>query len=339
MNSRLASTEKGRWSRVLYKCLALAVSCSLGGYCVSAQQKVPKMPMQPLYEDGAEARWCNKKVLDSRELDSMVDASTWSFRGDGEMALADSPVKNGAHSLRIRSNQNVGLVGGAGEWEDLVAIRKFPFENWSRYNRISTWVYPDVIGAPAISSSLILHNDSAHRLPDRDNEGRHESTILKNHEWNHVVWEIAPLDRDKFTQLDFAYSLPKMLPDVGDQTILYIDQLELQTVQPDHVEGWDVAPGKIAFSHAGYTTGCTKTAIASILDVHEFSVIDQRAGKVVLTKPVQRQTTLLGNCAVLDFSEVQTPGENAIRAGATTTRHFRSAKIHGVKVFGRSSIL
>ena len=178
MNSNLDSAEKSRWSRILCKCFALAVSCCLGGPFVPAQQEVPKMPMQPIYEDGAEARWLNKEVLDSRDLDSMEDASTWSFRGDGEMALADSPVKNGAHSLRIRSNQNVGLVGGAGEWEDLVAIRKFPSENWSRYNRISIWVYPDVIGAPAISASLILHNDGAHRLPDRYNEGRTESIIV-----------------------------------------------------------------------------------------------------------------------------------------------------------------
>jgi Glycosyl hydrolase family 9/Cellulase N-terminal ig-like domain len=265
----------------------------------------------------------NKKVLDSRVLDSMEDASTWSFSGDGDMALADSPVKDGVHSLRIRSKQNLGLVGGAGEWEDLVASRKFPSEDWSRYNRISIWAYPDVIGAPAISASLTLHNEGAHHLPDRYNEGRHESIILKNHEWNHVVWEIAPLDRDKVTQLDFAYSLPKMLPDLGDQTILYIDQLELQAVEPDHVEGWDVAPGKIAFSHPGYTAGSTKKAIASNLDVHEFSVIEQNTGKAVLTKAVQQKTTLLGKYAVLDFSELQTPGEYVLRAGATTTRPFQ----------------
>jgi hypothetical protein len=323
MNSKLDSAQKGRRSRIPYKCIALAVCCGLGGHYVPAQQEVPKMPMQPLYEDGAEARWLNKKVLDSRELDFMEDASTWSFSGDGDMALADSPVKNGAHSLRIRSKQNLGLVGGAGEWEDLVATRKFPSEDWSRYNRISIWVYPDVIGAPAISASLILHNEGAHRLPDRYNEGRHESIILKNHEWNHVVWEIAPLDRDKVTQLDFAYSLPKMLPDLGDQTVLYIDQLELQAVEPDHVEGWDVAPGKIAFSHAGYTAGSTKTAIASNLDAHEFSVIEQGTGKVVLTKAVQQQTTLLGNYTVLDFSVVQAPGEYILRAGTTTTRPFQ----------------
>src|SRR6267143_164474 len=218
---------------------------------------------------------------------------------------------------------NVAQVDGGGEWEDLVATRKFPGEDWSRYNRISLWVYPEIIGAPAISCSLMLRNDGSHKLPDPYNEGRHESIILKNHVWNHVVWEIAPLDRDRVTQLDFAYSLPKMLPDLGDQTILYIDQLELQAVEPDHVEGWDVAPGKIAFSHAGYTAGSTKTAIASNLDALEFSVIEQGTGKVVLTKPAQQQTTLLGNYTVLDFSEVQTPGEYVLRAGATTTRPFK----------------
>lgn len=51
-------------------------------------------------------------------------------------------------------------------------------------------------------------------------------------------------------------------PDPGDKTVLYIDQMELQTVVPDHVEGWDVSPGKIAFSHAGYVSGSSKTAIA-----------------------------------------------------------------------------
>jgi len=316
---RCALQGVGMRYRVLYVWLALAV---FGGQRVAAQQDAPRVPMKEVYADGAEARWLNKKVLESQLLDSMEDAATWTFHGDGEMALADSPVKDGKHSLRIRSTQNIGKVGGAGEWEDLIASRKFPSENWSAYNRISIWVYPDVIGAPAISASLVLHNEGAHVLPDRYNEGRHESIILKNHEWNHVVWEIAPLDRDKVTELEFAYSLPKMLPDPGDQTILYIDQLELEKVDADHVEGWDVAAGKIAFSHAGYTAGATKTAIASSLEAKEFSVLEQGTGKVVLTKAAEQQKTLLGNYEVLDFSEVQAPGKYVIRAGATTTRPF-----------------
>ena len=171
MKAKLDCARKRRRSRILHKFLGLVIFCGAGSLYVSAQQEVPKMPMQPAYANGAEARWLNKKALHSRVLDSMEDLSTWSFTGDGEMALADSPVKDGAHSLRIISKENLGLVGGSGEWEDLVASRKFPGEDWRHYNRISIWVYPDVIGAPTISASLVLHNDGAHKLPDHYNEG------------------------------------------------------------------------------------------------------------------------------------------------------------------------
>jgi Glycosyl hydrolase family 9/Cellulase N-terminal ig-like domain len=301
--------------------VVLSVVCS--GLSLPEQQMVPDMPMQPKYEDGAEFRWLNKKVLDSRLLDSMEDLTPWSFAGVGEMTLSDVHVKDGRHSLRLRSTTNVAQVDGGGEWEDLVATRKFPGEDWSRYNRISLWVYPDIIGAPAISCSLVLHNEGVHKLPDQYNEGRHESIILKNHVWNHVVWEIAPLDRERVTALDFAYSLPKKFPEPGDQTILEIDQLELQSVVPDHVEGWDVAPGKIAFSHSGYTIGTSKSAIASDLSAHEFSVIDAHTGQIVLTKPVEQTTTPLGAYQVLEFSALREPGTYVIKAGGTLTRPFR----------------
>jgi len=256
--------------------LALSTVCL--GTALSAQH-APLTIMQPKYEDGAEFRWLNKSVQESLLLDGMEDLAGWSFRGAGEVTLTDVRAKDGRHSLRIRSTSNIAEVEGGGEWEDLVATRKFAGDNWSRYDRISLWVYPDVAGAPAISCSLTLHNDGAHKLPDRYNEGRHESIILKNHVWNHVVWEIAPLDRDRVTALDFAYSLPKKFPDPGDQTILDIDHLELQKVTPDHVEGWDVAPGKIAFSHSGYRRGSAKSAIASDLGAREFSVVDIDTGR------------------------------------------------------------
>ena len=183
------------------------------------------MPMQARSEDGAEFRWLNKKVLDSRVLDSMEDLSSWSFAGAGEMTLTADRAKDGKYALRIRSTTNVARAGGDEEWEDLVATRKFANEDWTRFNRISLWVYPDVVGAPAISCALVLHNDGKHKLPDSYNEGRHESIILRNHQWNQIVWEIAPLDRDRVTAIDFAYSLPKKFPDPGDRTSLDLDQL------------------------------------------------------------------------------------------------------------------
>jgi Glycosyl hydrolase family 9/Cellulase N-terminal ig-like domain len=318
---------KSRWSRRVFNVgrnSMIAVMSIFGfGASLASQQAAPHMPMQAKYEDGAEFRWLNKQVLDSRVLDSMEDLGSWSFAGMGEMMLAEVHVKDGRHSLRIHSTTNIAQVEGAGEWEDLVATRKFAGEDWSRFNRISMWVYPDVIGAPTISCSLTLHNDGAHKLPDSYNEGRHESLDLQNHAWNHIVWEIAPLDRDRVTALDFGYSLPKKFPDPGDQTVLDIDQLELQTVVPDHVEGWDVAPGQIAFSNSGYTTGAPKSAVASDLATRKFEVIDQQTGQVVLTKPVEQTTTPLGKYQMLDFSEVREPGTYVIKAGNTLTRSFQ----------------
>jgi hypothetical protein len=297
-----------------------------------AQRTTLTMPMVARYEDGAEYRWLHKKVLDSRVLDDMENLSSWSFAGAGEMTsvevrasepwtLANTTAPN--RVLRMHSTSNIAQVDGSGEWEDMVATRKFAGEDWGKFNRISLWVYPDVVGAPAISCSLVLHNDGVHKLPDHYNDGRHESIILKNHTWNQIVWEIAPLDRDRVTALEFAYSLPRKLPDPGDRTTLDVAHLELQRVMADHVEGWEVASGKIAFSHSGYATGSSKSAIASDLTASQFSLIDQQTGRTVLTKAIQQVTTDLGKYQVLDFSEVRQAGSYAIRAGDTLTRPFR----------------
>ncbi len=310
-------------TRALHFSLAAALLLLCLASSLRAQETEPNMPMRAHSEDGAEFRWLHKTVLDSRVLDSMEDISSWSFAGGGEMTLTSDRVKEGKYALRIRSTTNVARAGGDEEWEDLVATRKFTNEDWTRFNRISLWVYPDVVGAPAIACTLVLHNDGKHKLPDSYNEGRHESIILKNHEWNQIVWEIAPLARDRVTAVDFAYSLPKKFPEPGDRTSLDLDQLELQTVVPDHVEGWDVAAGKIAFSHSGYTAGTQKTAIASDLSAHQFSLVDQQTGQVVFTKPVEEPSTALGKYQTLDFSEFRQPGTYAIKAGNTLTRPFR----------------
>ncbi len=279
--------------------------------------------MQPAVQDGAAYRQLQKKVLRSRLLDNMQDLSHWSFTGVGTMTLSTAEVREGKTSLRVASTDDKGRVQGEGDWQDIVATRNFPSEDWSQYNRISVWVYPDIYGAPAISLNLTLHNEGAHLLPDDQNEGRDDSIPIRNHEWNHIVWEIPSLDRDKVTGLSFGYALPHMFPNPGDQTIFYLAHLELQSVDADHVEGWDVAPGKIAFSHPGYAPGTTKTALATNLSARQFSVIDEATGKAVYTGPVETRKSDLGTFQVLDFSTVQIPGSYILRAGDETTRPFR----------------
>jgi hypothetical protein len=45
--------------------------------------------MHESFEGGAEFRWLNKPVLDSRLLDGKEDTTNWTFAGVGEMRLAD----------------------------------------------------------------------------------------------------------------------------------------------------------------------------------------------------------------------------------------------------------
>ena len=297
--------------------VAAALSATLSG------QQPDGTPLRPCEGNGALMRWRNKPVHQSRLLDDMESLSTWSFTGRGEMALSAAPKWSGDRSLRLSSATGEATTGGEGEWADLVATRRFAGENWSAFNRLSLWVYPDIEGAPAISCSLMLHNDGAHKLPDRYNEGRNESIPLVNHEWNHVIWEIAPLDRDRITALDFAYSLPKKLPDPGDRTVLYLDQLELQLVDADYTEGWEVAPGRIAFSGSGYSIGASKSALASDLPAGDFSVLRQDTGEPVLTKPASAIATPLGSFQLLDFSEIRAPGAYLLKTKNGLTKPFQ----------------
>ncbi len=100
---------------------------------------------------------------------------------------------------------------------------------------------------------------------------------------------------------------PKCFPTLATRRSSISTSLELQTVVADHDEGWDVSPGKIAFSHAGYAPGTTKTAVASGLAAHQFSLIEETTGKVIFTGPVENRKTDLGTFQVLDFSSVQRP--------------------------------
>ena len=82
-------------------------------------------------------------------------------------------------------------------------------------------------------------------------------------------------------------------------------------------------PGRISYSHAGYQSGATKSAIASDLKANTFQLIDEATGKTVLSKPVQTVRTHLGEFQVMDFSEVRQNGVYRLQAGASRTRSFR----------------
>lgn len=117
--------------------IAHIVPLALIAVSAHAQQAAPSMPMQPVVRDGAAYRQLQKKVLNTRLLDGMEDLTHCSFQGVGSMTLSTAEVVEGGHSLRIASTDNIGRVDGSGDWQDLVATRNFPSEDWRPWNRIS----------------------------------------------------------------------------------------------------------------------------------------------------------------------------------------------------------
>src|SRR5664279_5800445 len=103
-------------------------------------------------------------------------------------------------------------------------------------------------------------------------------------------------------------------PESTDTLSFYFDDLELEKVEPDYIEGWAVWPGRISFSHTGYLPGSQKNAIANDLEAGEFSVVEEITGQTVLKKPIQITNSHLGTFKILDFSEINKSGSYHIEA-------------------------
>ena len=279
-----------------------------------------RMPMPIDRGRCAEIRWLEKPVLESRLLANMESLGGWSIIGPGETALTDERSRAGTRSLRL-TFPSVNPEDPAKSVD--VGVRlEADGEDWTAYNRISFWVYCSQPGFPSNTMFVTLRNDSAKQVPDMyRREGRH-FLVLEPEEWTHVVWEIPNLARDRVTGLEFAYHQRGLPPSGSPTGVLYFDRPELQRVEADHYEGWDVAPGRIAFSHTGYLPGFPKTAIAGDLDAEEFTVVDSDSGETVFQGKVHSVETPLGTFQELNFSEVVRPGRYRLAAGGVRTETF-----------------
>jgi hypothetical protein len=300
--------------------------------------------MQPPFSRSAAYRWLQKPVLESRPLDDMEDLATWksfTIGGDpivdarntaraatvtnvAELSLSTDTVHNGHSSLLLHTP--VRLAGPAPAngrgWGRSGIRRFFKDEDWTHYNRISLWIYPDLPGFYTTALDFRLYNDGVNKLPGLFGQEGETSMVLHNHEWNHIVWEIGNVARDKITAFEASYGLSGNAPGEADSISFYFDNLDLERVEPDKTEGWDVWPGRISYSQAGYQAGAEKTAIANGLDASAFRLIDQQTGETVLSGPIRQAHTHLGDFQVMDFSAFRTPGKYVLTAGNISTQPF-----------------
>lgn len=294
---------------------------------ILADAQAPAIPMPIDYRNSAEFGWMSKKVLASRTVEPMTTPANWVFQGTGKLSFLPATGSIGTPALRVDMDMFTDKPAPTRSGLSSVNLRRpFAGEDWTAYNRISFWVRPLVSGFPMLPIQIVLHNDGQVKVPDAYyREGIHY-VALQNNKWQQVNWEITPLARDKVTAIEIGYWVNKMLAQPSDRVAFEIGRIDLQRVEPDHYEGWSVAPGKISFSHSGYPSSASKTALASKVTARNFRLLRvgaDSAPKVVLEKPVNSVSTRLGKFQRMDFSNVKTPGSYVIEAGAMRTRPFQ----------------
>lgn len=299
-------------------------------------QDIPEMPMKMPYENTLEYTWSQKEVLESKKLSDMETMDLWEHANFGTLSLSQEKSYKGQSSLLITSPTKGDAVTQGRPWGTASAIYKVEDEDWSEWNRISFWIYPDLPGFKVVSISLVFHNDGEEKVPDSYNRNGLNFQVLENHKWNQVHWEIAHLGRDKVTGVEVRYRLQGNEPSATSTVKYYIDEMYLEKVNADHFEGWNVAPGEIAYNHTGYATGLDKIALVSDLSPKTFSLVDVVSDKTVLESPVESRVTPLGTFQVIDFSDFDVMGTYAIKVGNKQTNPFR---IEGFGNLYRSSIV
>jgi hypothetical protein len=278
--------------------------------------------------DSMEAKFLAKPVHDFLLIDDMEAEGRWTASLAVTIQYTTERARQGTRSLRFRTPQK-RTTPATGSQEDFgstsaasIQVRFSPPQDWSRFNRISLWCYvhPTRVVRHCLSFRFVC--DGA---PDGPNDpvSTHFIGGLKPGEWNLLTWEIPEFQRDKVSQFAISRPIWGISKKGYDDEIIYdFDQLRIERVDPKPYEGWEVAPGTIAFNHVGYLTTGDKTALAGSASERKFEILDAASGKSVASFEVKEVSNKRGRFHVLDFTAFTTPGRYQLRCGGVTSRPF-----------------
>ena len=167
-----------------------------------ASAAAAQAPMSSDYSRSTTHRLLAKPVLATRLLDNCESIDTWTAvkqdQGDPKISITHERSKDGQGSLRLRSKTTGPTPIPRGRYYGTSsAVRVVKGEDWSGWNRLSFWVYPDLKGFRNVSLIVIFHNDGKVKLPEPYGKMGKNYVLLNNQAWNHVVWEIGNLPRDR----------------------------------------------------------------------------------------------------------------------------------------------
>lgn len=285
-------------------------------------------PLPSHAERSLEAKLETKPALESRTIWRNGSFERWQALGRGSVTLVDDAYR-GEKAIRLRLN-NVydswpegapadGEYTGFGHVEARYDVGG---EDWSGFNRISFWIKPDYASREMVTLVAALTNEGKGKVPDPYfREGFHIIN-LRNHQWNHILWEFPDLDRDRVTQLRFYTGAGGDLGCGTDHVQYDVAEIELQrVVETEYALGWQGAPGQILYSTAGYENKGRKTALFTG-EAERFALLDAVAGKPVFHGDAAPATSGKGVFSLLDFSAFERPGRYLLEVNGVRSEEF-----------------
>jgi hypothetical protein len=261
----------------------------------------------------------------------METDSGWRHSGIGETSYTAEIVRTGTRSLELvvpfrdeeylRAHSENGSLTCSQGGGVSASLHFDPPQDWTPFNRISLWVYvhPSTMHSYAFNLAFDCEGCEAGPVTPLS---VHFVQDLEPGRWNHVVWEIPDLQRDRVSSFHFGQLLRGHGPEEGGTVTYNIDRIDLQRVDCEHYRGWEVAPGRVSFSHVGYRAGGRRMALATGTGADEFELVRARDGKTVARLPVERTENERGCFEVLDFGGPREPGRYLLRCGEATSGAF-----------------
>lgn len=294
-----------------------------------------EFPLKTPIENALLTKWADKEVKDSLLIDDMEGKIEWKKNNgiatlqytnehaiDGKQALRyHTSLRDTTHIMSPGNRSPWGSFGGQQGGGASFGITFDEPQDWSKYNRISIWVYIHPSANPNHHFFLEVINEGT----DYNTVTPRKDTVVQDLEagcWHNVVWEITNMERDKVKHFNIFQTLIGYDNVIGEEYVTYdFDRLQLQQVDADNYEGWAVPEAQFAFSHIGYRPQDLKQALTAAGSEDHFQLLDEN-NQVVYTGVAQHIENKNGTFTQMDFSDFQKPGIYRLKYASTVSKSF-----------------
>ncbi|MDR1531317.1 MAG: hypothetical protein LBS62_03890, partial [Clostridiales bacterium] len=211
-----------------------------------------RRPMKADLTYSAFERWQEKPVLKTRRLRLCEEFDTLRNKGIGTLHRDFTRTCSGEGSVRLDTPTATAVKNPTNRrYAEPGFIYPFAREDLTEYNRLSFWVY---VEAPGFATQFVvaaLHNAGKHIMPAPGRfEGFHHADVTPG-QWTRVIWELPDIYRDNVTGVSVYSFIHGSLANASDYMSIYVDDMRLETVEPEKTRGWDLPAGSVAYCHSG----------------------------------------------------------------------------------------